>query len=760
MKIGIIVGTRPEVIKMAPIIRECQRREVPFFIIHSNQHYSPDMDAIFFEELKLPPPHYNLHVGSGPHSNQTGNILIKMEPILIDEKPDVVLVQGDTNTVLAGALAASKLEIKVGHIEAGLRSYDRSMPEETNRVLTDHMSTYLFSVSRNQTNILLAEGIADHKIYEVGNTITDALFQHIPLADQKSKILRTLNIEPQSYVLVTSHRASNVDIKANLMELVDLISSVADRYDKKVVWPIHPRTRKKLTEFNINITSKIILTQPLGYLDFIQLQKNAKLILTDSGGIQEEACMLHIPCITLRENTERPETIEVGANVLVGRDKEKAFNAIDNWLKKNTFVWDNPFGDGHVAEKIFGHILGNEVRACKSSITKPPQGTVVVVGQGYMGLPIACLIAQKGYAVTGVDINPKVVAMINSGESPFREEGLPELLQEVVNSGNLRATTETPSADIYIIAVPTPHKDKKCDTTYVMNAIDSIAGVAKESQLVIIESTIPPQTTLKAQNRFAQKGLKLDVVHCPERAIPGQTLHELVNNDRIIGAPNKGAYDTAAELYGVFVKGKIFQTDTTTAECVKLVENTSRDVGIAFANELAEISEELKINVQEVIRLANRHPRVSILNPGPGVGGHCIPIDPWFLVEHTISGDFIRHARKINDDRPIRVAEKVLAELKKINGKKIGLLGIAYKPDVDDLRETPAEAILQHLLFKGCDVKFHDPYIAKWKCQKCETFEAIDEWADLLVLITSHSSFSGIKHKANKPILNGCGQMI
>jgi UDP-N-acetylglucosamine 2-epimerase (non-hydrolysing) len=195
MKIGIIVGTRPEIIKMAPVIRECEKRNIPFFIIHSNQHYSKEMDSIFFEELHLPAPHYNLGVGSGLHSNQTGNILIKMEPILLDEKPDVVLVQGDTNTVLAGALAASKLNIKVGHIEAGLRSYDRSMPEETNRIMTDHISEYLFAVGPNQEKILKAEGIANNKIHTVGNTVSDSLFQHLEISAQKSKILSTLHLE-------------------------------------------------------------------------------------------------------------------------------------------------------------------------------------------------------------------------------------------------------------------------------------------------------------------------------------------------------------------------------------------------------------------------------------------------------------------------------------------------------------------------------------------------------------------------------------
>lgn len=746
MKIGIVVGTRPEIIKMAPVIRECMSRRVPFFIIHSNQHYSADMDSIFFEELNLPAPNYNLHVGSGLHSNQTGNILIKMEPILLEEKPDLVLVQGDTNTVLAGALAASKLDIKVGHIEAGLRSYDRTMPEETNRILTDHMSSYLFSVSNNQSQILRSEGIEDRKIVQVGNTISDALFQHIPLAEEKSAVLDTLGLSKNAYILVTAHRASNVDVKAHLEELVDLLRTITTRYNKEIVWPIHPRTRKKLEEYNIPLAKSIKLTPPLGYLDFIKLQRNAQIILTDSGGIQEEACMLHVPCVTLRENTERPETVEVGANVLVGRDKEKAISAIDNWLSLSSYDWSNPFGEGNVAQLILDHVLG----ARKSK-------TVSVVGQGYMGLPISCLIARGGYDVTGIDLNHDKVSAINSATCPFDEPGLQELLENVINKGFFKASEKLTGSDIYLIAVPTPHIDTKCDLSYVKSAIQDIAKVASDGQLVIIESTISPRTSIQAKSWLSDAGLNIEVVHCPERAIPGQTIHELINNDRIIGAPSEEAFNVASELYRSFVNGKIFRTDTTTAECVKLVENTSRDVGIAFANELAEIADELDVDAKEVIKLANRHPRVNILTPGPGVGGHCIPIDPWFLVENTKGGDFIRHARRVNDERPTKIAEMAIKQLQKFKGAKVGILGVAYKPNVDDCRETPAEKIVAQLEKSGYLVRYHDPYVAQWRCKREESIASIDNWADLLLIVTEHDEYQQMR--PNTPLLDNCGKL-
>lgn len=753
MKVGIIVGTRPEIIKMAPVIRECHKREIPYFIIHSNQHYSEEMDSIFFKELALPIPHYNLGVGSGLHSNQTGNILIKMEPILIDEKPDVVLVQGDTNTVLAGALAASKLDIKVGHIEAGLRSYDRTMPEETNRIMTDHISEYLFAVGPNQQAILTKEGIASNKIHTVGNTVSDSLFQHLEISTNTSTILNDLKVEAGKYFLVTAHRAANVDIAVNLLELLELFDRLHAKYSQPIIWPIHPRTKAKLKEFNITVPEYLKLLPPIGYLDFIQLQKHAQLILTDSGGIQEEACLLGVPCITLRENTERPESIEVGANVLVGRNATKALAATERWLSDTniTTTWDNPFGDGHVAEKILDIIVADNTEFVELPIVAKNE-TLAVIGMGYMGLPISSLLAQAGYSVTGVDLSKEKVDSINRGECPFDEEGMPELVKKVVEQGYLVASMSIPSSETYLVAVPTPHKNKQCDRSYVFSAVDAIAKVAKNGQTVIVESTISPQTSLEVEKRLEAIGLKLDVVHCPERAIPGQTLYELVHNDRIIGASNSNAQQKVKAIYQSFVEGEVFLTDLTTAECVKLVENTSRDVGIAFANELAQVCEELNVNVNEVIHLANRHPRVNVLSPGPGVGGHCIPIDPWFLVENTKAGEFIRLARKVNDERPIIVAEKALKQLKSINGKKVGILGVAYKANVDDCRETPALAILNHLKQNSVEVKYHDPFVPEWECERVSSIDEISADSDLLILVTGHTCYVDIKTK--KPLLD------
>lgn len=348
MKICIVLGTRPEIIKISPIIRECQKQKIDFFIIHSNQHYSENMDAVFFKELELPHPKYNLEIGSCSHGQMTGRMIEKIEEILINENPSWILVQGDTNTVMAGALAASKIGIKIGHIEAGLRSYDRTMPEEINRIVTDHISDALFCPTKKQKNILLKEGIDKSKIFITGNTIVDAVIQNIKLI-KKHKDLD--HYQKESYFLLTTHRPSNVDSKENLTELLDSITQVSQKYNYPVYFPIHPRTKKQIEIFKIKLDKSIKLMDPVGYLEMLALEKNAKLIFTDSGGIQEEACILKVPSLTLRENTERPETVEVGASVLVGHKQKLIFSSVDKMIniKRN---WKNPFGKGKASKII------------------------------------------------------------------------------------------------------------------------------------------------------------------------------------------------------------------------------------------------------------------------------------------------------------------------------------------------------------------------------------------------------------------------
>ncbi|MFC1917422.1 non-hydrolyzing UDP-N-acetylglucosamine 2-epimerase [Chloroflexota bacterium] len=350
MKIAIILGTRPEIIKMAPVIRELEQRQSDYFLLHTGQHYSYNLDRVFFEQLELPGARYNLEAGSGSHAEETGKMLIGIEKILAAERPHFVLVEGDTNSVLAGTLAATKLHIKVGHVEAGLRSYDRTMPEEVNRILADHVADHLYAPTPKAREILLAEGIPDDKIYVTGNTIVDSVFQNVKLAEAKVNILNDLNLKAGAYLLVTLHRQENVDIKARFTSILKGLSELSSEFALPVIYPIHPRSRKRVQEFNLKADG-VHLIEPVDFLSFLQLESNARLILTDSGGVQEEACILKVPCVTLRDNTERPETVEVGANILAGAIPAKIRECAHLMLARER-DWANPFGDGRAGRRI------------------------------------------------------------------------------------------------------------------------------------------------------------------------------------------------------------------------------------------------------------------------------------------------------------------------------------------------------------------------------------------------------------------------
>jgi len=358
VKVAIVLGTRPEIIKMSPIIRGLEEKNMEFFILHTGQHYSYNLDQVFFEQLKLPQPKYNLRVGSGTHAEETGKMMIGIERVLLDEKPDIVLVEGDTNTVLAGALASVKVGVTLGHVEAGLRSFDRSMPEEINRIVADHVSDILFAPTEVAKRNLLREGIPEEKIFVTGNTIVDAVYQNLKLAE-------TVNVPfaDDDYFLVTVHRQENTDNPMRLRNIIEGLKLVREYFNMPIIYPIHPRTLKRIKEYGIDVEG-LNLIEPLDYLSFLKLESKAKLIFTDSGGVQEEACILRVPCVTLRYNTERPETLEVGANVLAGTEPkeilEKAKIMID--AKRD---WENPFGDGRAANRIINIISKREYRQFK-----------------------------------------------------------------------------------------------------------------------------------------------------------------------------------------------------------------------------------------------------------------------------------------------------------------------------------------------------------------------------------------------------------
>jgi len=338
MKIVSIVGARPQFIKCAPVSREI-RKDHTEILVHTGQHYDPEMSDIFFEELQIPKPDYHLGVGSGSHGKQTGEILAKVEEVLLKETPDLVLVYGDTNSTLAGALAAAKLHIPVAHVEAGLRSFDRTMPEEINRVATDHISDLLFCPTKTAVDNLRNEGITQG-VHLVGDVMADALDFNKKIAEERSRVLERLGVTRQHYFVLTIHRPSNTDNRDHMENIIGALAAEGTT----VVFPIHPRTRKYLEEYKLwdRLPANFTVTEPLGYIDMIQLMGSAQKILTDSGGMQKEAYMLGVPCITLRENTEWVETVDAGWNSLVGANRNKILDAI-NCFNPNSNL-NNIFG--------------------------------------------------------------------------------------------------------------------------------------------------------------------------------------------------------------------------------------------------------------------------------------------------------------------------------------------------------------------------------------------------------------------------------
>jgi UDP-N-acetylglucosamine 2-epimerase (non-hydrolysing) len=349
-KILIIVGARPNFIKISPLLREMEKHpKLKPVLVHTGQHYDFEMSKIFFRDLNIPKPNYNLGVGSGSHVRQTAKAMERLEPIILKEKSNLVIVVGDVNSTLAGALVAAKLNIPLAHIEAGLRSYDKTMPEEINRLLTDHISELLFCPTETAVENLKKEGIKKG-IYQVGDIMYDALLENIKIALKKSKILEKLKLKPKNYLLMTLHRPSNVDNLENLRKIIETMEGSRE----KIIFPVHPRTRKNLKKIKLPKFKNFTMIKPVSYLDMLVLEKNAKKILTDSGGVQKEAYWLKTPCLTLRKKTEWVETLEGNWNILTGVNKEKILKAIKLKPKKNQKKW---FTNSKTTKKILSVLL-------------------------------------------------------------------------------------------------------------------------------------------------------------------------------------------------------------------------------------------------------------------------------------------------------------------------------------------------------------------------------------------------------------------
>lgn len=350
MKILTVVGARPQFIKAAPVSKAIRDAGYVEYLLHTGQHYDRGMSQIFFDELQIPEPNVNLAIGSGAHGKQTGEMLARIEEAIQNEKPDTVLVYGDTNSTLAGALAAVKLHVPVAHVEAGLRSFNREMPEEHNRVLTDHCADLLFCPTQTAVKLLAKEGITEN-VHLVGDTMYDAVLQFSEIAQKQSNILDELALEGGQYLLATVHRPYNTDVQENLVNILTAFSEI----DETIVFPVHPRTRQKIEALDmgnsIQQNNRLRLIEPVGYLDMLTLLKNARMLMTDSGGMQKEAYFVSVPCITLRPETEWVETVEAGWNVLVGADRAKIVEKVGNFVPPETRS-TSLFGSGKASKAI------------------------------------------------------------------------------------------------------------------------------------------------------------------------------------------------------------------------------------------------------------------------------------------------------------------------------------------------------------------------------------------------------------------------
>jgi UDP-N-acetyl-D-mannosaminuronic acid dehydrogenase len=545
-------------------------------------------------------------------------------------------------------------------------------------------------------------------------------------------------------------------------------------------------------------------------------------VATDSGGIQEEAVSLAKSVLVMRENTERPEGIWVGLAQLVGTDAERISAALQRLCEQGSHDGDIQhgflYGDGYSAQKI-AHIVQTTINTQNNTRGEytPIKNTVIpatymlgeksmkklcIMGLGYIGLPTALIAAEHGFQVYGVDIDAQRVSDIMQGNPVIDEPELFEKLQLALHSGTFAAATVPCVADYYIIAVPTPiQHDTTADISAVFSAADALVPVLRSGATVILESTVPVGTTQSLATYLSKKtgliiGTELFVAHCPERVLPGNIVRELIDNARIIGGIDRACVDKAKEMYKTFVTGNLYLTDATTAEMVKLVENSSRDAQLAFAHQVASMAYAAGLNPYEVIELANKHPRVKILQPTCGVGGHCIAVDPWFLV-HSFpdNSDFIRAARITNDNKPHEIMARIQQEVAQWHAEQraqsaqgeqnaavktptVLLLGLTYKPDVNDVRESPALLIAQTLIAQATAQLRHaiDTTVFSMQIRVCEphlnkaiTAKLVGDCvvsmtegvaqADIIVYLVAHKRFAAFDACAlqGKKLLDFCG---
>ncbi|MEX0849121.1 MAG: UDP-N-acetylglucosamine 2-epimerase (non-hydrolyzing) [Candidatus Dependentiae bacterium] len=811
--IVLIIGTRPEGIKMLPVYFALKEADVPVVLCSTMQHDQLLQDV--FDLFGVMP---DIDLGVMRIKQDlfyvTQSLLQKTKEVFQKVQPSLVLVQGDTTSTMAAAMAAFYLKIPVGHIEAGLRTDDiyAPFPEEMNRRVVSTFAQFHFAPTSLALDNLRAEQIDEQKLFCTGNTVVDALrimqnkivSNEIVISSHIKKMVQQCKADNKKLVLLTMHRREsfNGGIKRVLQTVQTFLQNYEDVF---CVYPFHPNPHvvDVLQEIGLSELNNCYVSEPLPYQDLVYLLSHADFVLTDSGGIQEEAISLGKPTIVLREKTERKEGVIEGLAQLVGTDQQKLNSALQNiYMQNDTTLPSVIYGDGFASEKIAEILKTHLKKEAKLPVSKKQAENgqidnlssmknmpfekcktrgimkkVTVLGLGYIGLPTSIVCAESGFDVVGFDIDQQRVDAINQGEPVIKEPDLFEKLQIALQTDRFCATTKITQSDFFIIAVPTPFKEnKQADLSYVFSAGKTIASVLKKNDVVILESTVPVGATEKLAQFLQQEsgllvGTDFFVAHCPERVLPGKIFKELVENDRVLGGINQASVYAAQELYKPFVTGNIYLTDAKTAEMVKLIENSSRDTQIAFAHQVASMAYAVGLNPYEVIELANKHPRVNILKPSCGVGGHCIAVDPWFLIEtFNTKTKLLQSARNINDGRPLQVVEYIFKAArqwcnqatKKCN---VLLMGLTYKPDVDDMRESPAVRIADLVKENGSiNMMVCEPHLNQQKLTALYPDEAISiteglQKADVVVFLVGHTRFRAIDKKIlqNKKVLDFCG---
>lgn len=812
--IVLIMGTRPEAIKLIPLYHVLKRERKHVLICATTQH-----DTLLAQVFTLfgVKPDFDLQV-MRPGQDLfylTQSILQKTKELFVAIKPSMVVVQGDTTSSMAAALSAFYLKIPIVHVEAGLRTDDlyAPFPEEMNRRVISALATVHCAPTDLAVDALRAAGIPEDTIIMTGNTVVDALRiikaglhdGTFALSSHYKHQIDSLRSQYKTIVLLTAHRRESFN--GGLVSIFKATKQfLLEHPDVLCVYPFHPNPSviQAIATSGLSDIANIVLKESISYQEMVYLLCLCDIVMTDSGGLQEEAVSLGKSVLVLREKTERMEGVLAGFAHIVGTDHNRIYAQL------KTICFDSHgitattqiYGDGYASEKIAALIeyyQSMHSAGATSSAALPDTNTSIInknifspsttqkeqsmericmVGLGYIGLPTAIVAADHGCTVIGVDIDEQRVTSINAGDPVIHEPEIYEKLQIALGSGRFHATTVMPQADYFVVAVPTPFKEnKKADLSYVYRAGESIAPVLARGNVVIIESTIPVGTT-DAFARFLQEktgliaGEDFYVAHCPERVLPGNIFTELVRNDRIIGGINQASVNAAKKLYTYFVQGTLYLTNAACAEMVKLVENSSRDVQIAFANQVASMAYSIGLNPFEVIELANKHPRVNILKPGCGVGGHCIAVDPWFLVETFPEHTALLHAaRTVNDTKPFQVIECLERAVKAWEAAHanarctVAVLGLTYKADVDDLRESPAMQIAQLLkTWRHIDLAIVEPHVQEkllaqhFGDRVSSLTDAIDN-ADIVLILVGHTRFKALQKQqlVSKTVLDFCG---